>query len=139
MNSPEEGGSRAGLGTQRLDKWLWFARIAKSRTLAASLVAGGKMRVNRVKATKPSQTIKVGDVITSGAQKGVRILRVSALGARRGPAAEARTLYDELTPAAPDTKAAAHAPLASGERLRGSGRPTKRERRLTDRLKERNG
>src|SRR5262245_25432937 len=84
--------------TQRLDRWLWFARLAKSRTLAAELVSAGKIRVNRVKAAKSSQLVRVGDVITSAARIEIRIVRVRALGSRRGPATEAVALYEELTP-----------------------------------------
>lgn len=86
-------------GTQRVDKWLWFARIAKSRTLAAQLVADGKVRINRVRTAKPSQTVKVGDVLTVTVRGRVDIFRVLAPGERRGPPVEARGLYEVLTPA----------------------------------------
>jgi ribosome-associated heat shock protein Hsp15 len=129
-------------GAQRLDKWLWFARVTKSRTLAAGAVSDGKIKVNRIKAEKPSQTIKVGDVITSRVHKNVRVLRVAALGDRRGPASEAARLYEDLTPppagnTSPGAKGIAGEASAQawGGRLAGSGRPTKRERRLTDLLK----
>ena len=131
-------------GAQRLDKWLWFARVTKSRTLAAGAVSEGKIKVNRVKAEKPSQTIKVGDVITSRVHKNVRVLRVVALGERRGPASEAAGLYEDLTPPpavnpSPGGKrlggAGAAIDQAWGGRDPGAGRPTKRERRLTDLLK----
>ncbi len=119
--------------SQRLDKWLWFARVAKSRTLAATAVTEGKIKVNRVKAEKASQTVKVGDVITSRLHKTVRVLRVAALGERRGPAVEARRLYEDLTP--PQEPAQNPSPPAWAERTAGGGRPTKRDRRLTDELK----
>lgn len=126
------------LGAQRLDKWLWFARVTKSRTIAASCIAAGKIKVNREKVDKPSQMVKVGDVITSRIQKTVRILRVAAIGTRRGPASEARTLYEDLTPPPP---AAAlpdgSAPGQWGVRDPGAGRPTKRERREIVQFKER--
>ena len=117
--------------TQRLDKWLWFARVSKSRTLAAGLVEAGKVRVNRTRSTKPSQTVRPGDVLTIALQGNVQVLRVTASGARRGPPAEARQLYEVLTP--PRTPpSAGNAP--SGVRDRGTGRPTKRQRRQLDRL-----
>ena len=77
-------------GTQRLDKWLWFARIIKSRTLAAQLVEDGKVRVNRARAAKPSQTVRPGDVLTIAIRGHVQVLKVLAPGVRRGPPAEAR-------------------------------------------------
>jgi ribosome-associated heat shock protein Hsp15 len=127
-------------GSQRLDKWLWFARVVKSRTLASSLVVAGKIRVNRDKASKPSQTVKKGDVITFVAGRTVRVLEVTAPGTRRGPATEAQTLYKELTATAnaPKTDTAGHTAsmvrAVHGERMPGAGRPTKRDRRLIDRL-----
>jgi ribosome-associated heat shock protein Hsp15 len=142
--SAEAEGTRKPAGAQRLDKWLWFARVVKSRTLAAHLVTAGKIRVNKVKAEKPSQLVKTGDVITSAAHKTVRILRVLDTGFRRGPSEEARRLYDELTPPVPAAKAPAvegHGPATKsigmsgvGIRPAGSGRPTKRDRRRIDRL-----
>ena len=98
--------------TQRLDKWLWFARVVKSRTLAASLITAGKVRVNRVKADKPSQTVKAGDVVTSSIKKIVRVLRVKTAGVRRGPASEAAALYEDLTPAPVRTTGSAAGPGA---------------------------
>jgi ribosome-associated heat shock protein Hsp15 len=120
--------------SQRLDKWLWFARVAKSRTLAATAVADGKIKVNRVKAEKASQTVKVGDVITSRLRRTIRVLRVTALGERRGPPAEAQRLYEDLTPPAERTETSEE-PVAWGERAQGAGRPTKRERRQTEQFK----
>jgi ribosome-associated heat shock protein Hsp15 len=128
-------GAPAGTaGSQRLDKWLWFARIVKSRTLAATLIAEGKFRINRDKVDKPSVTVKPGDVVTSASQRSIRVLRVVAIGARRGPASEAQTLYEDLTPPEPPRQSE---PSPAIEREAGSGRPTKKERRLTDRLRGR--
>lgn len=121
--------------SQRLDKWLWYARVAKSRTLAAAVVAEGRIKVNRVKAAKASQQIKVGDVITSRLPSGIRILKVMGLGARRGPADEARGLYEDLTPPIPRNEAGQDA-LAWGDRAPGSGRPTKRDRRRLEEFKD---
>jgi ribosome-associated heat shock protein Hsp15 len=94
-----EGGRR---GTQRLDRWLWFARVVKSRTLAAEAVALGKVRVNRVRAAKASQALRPGDVLTLALGGRIRVLKVLATGVRRGPAAEARTLYELISPAKPE-------------------------------------
>jgi ribosome-associated heat shock protein Hsp15 len=79
----------------RLDQWLWFARFVKSRSLAARLCATGAVRVNGGPVTKPNRPVRVGDVVMlpqGGWQLTVRVL---ALGVRRGPAAEARLLYEE--------------------------------------------
>ena len=82
----------------RIDKWLWHIRLAKTRTLAQRLVIGGHVRLNRVPVRQPSQVVRPGDVLTVAAFGRVRVLRVLALGERRGPAEEARTLYEELSP-----------------------------------------
>lgn len=113
--------------SQRLDKWLWFARVAKSRTLSAALVTGGKVRVNRAKVDKPAHVLKPGDVVTVSVGPKVRVLRMVAAGTRRGPAAEAQGLFEELTPRIePQT---AQAGASAAVRDQGAGRPTKRERR----------
>jgi ribosome-associated heat shock protein Hsp15 len=81
---------------QRLDKWLWFARLAKSRTLAAKLVGEGFVRVNGQRAETPAKAVAVGDVLTVALARTTAVVRVEALGTRRGPAPEARGLYSEL-------------------------------------------
>jgi ribosome-associated heat shock protein Hsp15 len=117
---------------QRLDKWLWFARILKSRTLAAQLVTDGKVRINRTRATKPSHSLRKGDVLTIAVRGNVRILRVLAPGHRRGPPPEARLLYEIVEDRRTDPASAA----APAKRDAGTGRPSKRDRRLIDRLAE---
>ena len=136
MTAPEPEDAPGG---QRLDKWLWFARVTKSRTLAAACIAAGKIKVNREKADKPAQIVKIGDVITSRVQKTVRTLRITALGTRRGPPTEARTLYEDLTPPSPPAGTSPERQPAAiwGTRAPGAGRPTKRERREIDQLKGR--
>ena len=127
--------------TQRVDQWLWFARIAKSRTLAQALVARGKVRINRTRIEKPSATVKPGDVLTLALGPTVRVLEILAIGTRRGPATEAQLLYRDLGP--PPSLAASGARKENAVRptqairLDGAGRPTKRERRQTDKLKGR--
>ncbi|MER2268781.1 RNA-binding S4 domain-containing protein [Methylobacterium oxalidis] len=81
---------------QRLDKWLWFARFAKTRSLAARLVTDGHVRVNGRRAEAPAKGLAVGDVITVAAAHVTALVRVVDLGERRGPAPEARRLYAEV-------------------------------------------
>ncbi len=89
--------------SRRVDQWLWFARLAKSRSRAAGLCAAGAVAVNG-RAVKAKHAIRIGDAISvpQGARR--RLVRVRALGSRRGPAAEGRSLYEEI--AAPDPFAA---------------------------------
>jgi ribosome-associated heat shock protein Hsp15 len=128
----ERGGAQTGpdpSAPQRLDKWLWFARIVKSRTLAAEVIGQGKVRVNRTRVLKASQTVRPGDVLTIALRGRVQVLKIAAAGERRGPPPQARQLYEDLTPVTPDA-----ADGAGGQRLSGAGRPTKKDRRLIDRL-----
>ena len=81
---------------QRLDKWLWFARFVKSRTLAAKLIEEGFVRVNGDRVETAAKAVAVGDVLTVALARTTAVVRVEALGARRGPAPEARRLYAEL-------------------------------------------
>ena len=81
-----------GTDRQRVDKWLWFSRIVKSRTLAAELVSTGKLRVNSTKISKPSHMVKPGDVLTFTHYSRLKVIRIDGIGARRGPAPEAQAL-----------------------------------------------
>ena len=81
---------------QRLDKWLWHARVVKARTSAASLVETGHVRINGVRETAPGHSVKPGDVLTIGLDRSVRILKVVGFAERRGDASAARVLYDDL-------------------------------------------
>ena len=119
--------------SQRIDRWLWFARFFKSRSLATKLCLSGRVRVNGTLIAKAHHALKVGDVLTFPKGPHVRVIEVGALGHRRGPASEAQTLYRDLEPPVPRSHQA-EAPVP--RRDRGSGRPTKAERRATDRLKE---
>jgi ribosome-associated heat shock protein Hsp15 len=85
-----------GLTTRRLDQWLWFARFVKSRSLAARLCTGGAVSVNGEKARKANQAIRPGDLLGLRLGKSRRSIRILALGDRRGPAPEARRLYEEI-------------------------------------------
>lgn len=82
----------------RVDKWLWHARLAKSRTFAQELVVAGKVRINREKAGAPAKLVRPGDVLTLALPGAVRVLRMLDCGVRRGPYSEARLLYEELLP-----------------------------------------
>lgn len=82
----------------RLDKWLWRARFFKSRALASKLCAAGRVRIDGERATKAHAAIRPGHVLTFPQARDIRVVRVTALGARRGPPAEARTLYEDLAP-----------------------------------------
>ncbi len=84
------------LAWQRLDKWLWCARFLKSRSDCARLVAEGLVRINRQPTDKPHARLRPGDVLTLPLRGEVRVLRVLAIAARRGPAPEARALYAEV-------------------------------------------
>ena len=80
----------------RLDKWLWQARFFKTRALAAGLVAGGHVRVNGTPVSRPGRDITTGDVLTFPQGARIRVVRVLALGQRRGPATEAQALFSDL-------------------------------------------
>jgi ribosome-associated heat shock protein Hsp15 len=89
-------GTRCCVERQRLDKWLWHARLVKARTSAAVLVAAGHVRINGVRETSPGHAIKAGDVLTVGLDRSVRVLKVTGFAERRGDAASARALYVDL-------------------------------------------
>ena len=112
---------------QRLDKWLWCARLVKTRTLAAKLILDGKVRVNGVRALKVSRLLRLGDVVTGTAARRLFVVRVAGEAERRGSASIAQSLYEDLTPETP-------APASEPARLqaRRGPRPTKRDRRRLD-------
>jgi ribosome-associated heat shock protein Hsp15 len=100
--------SEAGAASQRLDVWLWRARFHRSRGLAAAAAEKG-VRINGRRTDKPSAAVRLGDVLTFALGGTVRVVTVTGLGDRRGPAAEARTLYAEIGdggPAAADGREA---------------------------------
>lgn len=113
-------------GKLRLDKWLWFARFYKTRSLAAKLCGSGSLRCGGVAVSKASATVKPGDVLTFPQGKHVRVIKVLALGARRGPAPEAQGLYEDLAPPLRETAMPEAAPRPGGPR------PTKKNRRALD-------
>ncbi|MAU60788.1 RNA-binding S4 domain-containing protein [Parvibaculum sp.] len=120
---------------QRIDRWLWCARFLKSRSLAASLVQSGRLRVNGERVSKASRTIRPDDVLTFPLGPHIRVVRILFLADRRGPAPEARLLYEDLDPPASSGKPE-RKEVTPPARDAGSGRPTKKERRQTDALRE---
>ena len=81
---------------QRLDKWLWHARVVKARASAAALVEAGHVRVNGAREKSPGHGVKMGDVVTVGLDRSVRVLKVTGFSERRGDALAARALFEEL-------------------------------------------
>ncbi|MGQ4275055.1 RNA-binding S4 domain-containing protein [Terrihabitans sp. B22-R8] len=121
-------------GRQRIDKWLWFARVVKTRTLAQELAKSGHVRVNGARVDSASQAVKAGDVLTIALEQSVRILKVQNFAERRGSATLAQALYEDLSPPPPQRADDAGPDPTGPLREDGAGRPTKRERRETDRL-----
>ena len=107
-----------------MDKWLWHARFFKTRSLAARQVSEGHVRINGERRDKPAFTVAPGDVLTFVQGRAVRVVKIAALGDRRGPAVDAQTLYEDLSPESPGP-----APERVGPR------PTKRDRRQMDALR----
>ncbi len=105
----------------RVDKWLWHARFFKTRGLAAKLVSGGHVRVNGNRIGKPSVMVGAGDTLTFPQARQIKVIRINAIGARRGPAPEAQTLYEDLTP--PEEI------IPKSAEIERKGRPTKKDRR----------
>ncbi len=130
--------------SQRIDQWLWFARIAKSRTLAQALIERGKVRVNRIKIARTSAAVRPGDILTLSLGPRVISIEILGIGTRRGPATEAQALYRDLmprklqpAPGVSEDVGQAEALAHQAVRSEGSGRPTKRERRLIDKFRGR--
>lgn len=121
MTAPEPG--------LRIDKWLWHARFFKTRSLAAKVVSTHGCRVNGTRVSKPASTVRPGDVLTFAKDTDIRVIKVVALGDRRGPAPEAQALYEDLAP--PERTARTPTDPAAD---RVGGRPTKKERRALDAL-----
>jgi ribosome-associated heat shock protein Hsp15 len=118
---------------QRIDKWLWHARIVRTRSAAAALAASGHVRLNGARVDAPAKAVKAGDVVTIALDARVRVLKVTGFAVRRGAAEQGRALYEDMAPAEP-----ARAPRIEDEpvarRDPGSGRPTKQERRAIARF-----
>jgi ribosome-associated heat shock protein Hsp15 len=113
---------------QRIDKWLWHARVVRTRTAAAALVNAGNVRLNGARVGAASQLVRADDVVTIALDRAVRILKVTGFAERRGDADAARLLCEDLS----EPKPSVSEPVAA--RDPGAGRPTKQERRAIDRL-----
>lgn len=128
----------AGQESQRIDQWLWRARFFKTRTLAAKFVSAGNVRLTRKDDTtridKPSANVRPGDTLVFTRNDRLRIILIAACAARRGPASEAQTLYEDRSP--PPPPKTDPAPIAF-TRDKGAGRPTKKDRRALQALKAR--
>lgn len=120
----------------RIDRWLWVARFYKSRALAAEACDGGKVEVNDY-AAKPHKLVRTGDMVSFTHPSGRKELKVLALSERRGPAPQARLLYEDLSPPPPPREGHPAFLPPPSFRLPGLGRPTKRERRQIERLRGR--
>lgn len=124
-----DGGSQTDATPSiRVDKWLWHARFLKSRSLAARLVTDGKLRVNGERVVKSSRAVRPDDVLTFPLGNHTRVIRILDPGTRRGPAVEARTLYEDLSP--PESQPRQDRIPRTGER------PTKKDRREMDRFRD---
>jgi ribosome-associated heat shock protein Hsp15 len=121
-------------GRQRIDRWLWHARIVRTRNLAAALAESGRVRVNGKKINACSHGVRAGDVLTIALTGSVRVLRIAAFTERRSGSEAAGALYEDLSPPAP---APEPEPVALLQRDPGTGRPTKRDRRALERLRQR--
>jgi ribosome-associated heat shock protein Hsp15 len=119
------------LDRQRIDKWLWHARVVRTRSAAAALVAAGHVRLNGQRIDAPSRAVRAGDVVTIALDRAVRVLKVVSFAERRGSADAAGALWEDLSPAPARSD---QDPAPPARREPGAGRPTKRERRAIDRL-----
>ena len=120
----------------RIDKWLWYARFFKSRALASRMVSSGRLRINGESISKPHRQILPDMVLVFPQGETIRTIKVLALATRRGPATEAQALYEDLDPPQPKQTNKDELIIPKFEvRDAGAGRPTKRDRRLNDKLK----
>jgi ribosome-associated heat shock protein Hsp15 len=124
---------------QRLDKWLFFSRAVKSRTLAQKLIEAGAVRVNSERVTDSDHKVGANDVLTMTVHGRLLVWKIVDPGSRRGPAPEAARLYEDLSPPALPRSEVSVFDAAVAPRAPGSGRPTKKERRETNRLHEDDG
>ena len=121
---------------ERLDKFLFFSRAIKSRTLAQKVIEGGAIRVNSERTDRSDHKVGAGDVLTMALHGRIVIWRILDCGTRRGPASEAQGLYEDLSPAPLPRRELSPYDAAIAPRGEGAGRPTKKERRDTDRLRD---
>jgi ribosome-associated heat shock protein Hsp15 len=120
---------------ERLDRFLFFARALKSRTLAQKVIESGAIRVNSERTDRTDHKVGAGDVLTMQLHGRIVIWRILDCGSRRGPASEAATLYEDMSPPPLPHGESSPYEAAIASRDAGAGRPTKKERRETDRLR----
>ena len=120
----------------RLDKWLWFARFYKTRANATRAIASGRFRLDGEVMSKPHRAALPGQVLTFIQGERVRVVKIIALGTRRGPASEAITLYEDMSPPVALRPGKGGTVPGFESRDSGAGRPTKRDRRATEQLKD---
>lgn len=113
--------------TLRIDRWLWYARFFKTRSLATKTVAAGHVRVNSAKISKAAFAVGPGDTLTFPKEQQIRVVRIIDNGTRRGPAPEAQALYEDLTPV--ETAQPTETTGKTGIKTDKKGRPTKKDRR----------
>ena len=118
---------------QRLDRWLWHARVVKTRDLAKALIEGGHVRVDRERETKAGHAVKRGETLTVTLPGRIRVLKILGFVERRGSAEVAARLYEDLSPPPPPREPRPET-VDVATRDPGAGRPTKRDRRALDRL-----
>ena len=123
---------------ERLDKFLFFSRAIKSRTLAQKVIETGAVRVNSERTDRSDHKVGAGDVLTMSLHNRIVVWRILDCGTRRGPATEAQGLYEDLSPPALPKAELSPYDAAIAQRGEGAGRPTKKERRETDRLRDGN-
>ncbi|MEO5806545.1 RNA-binding S4 domain-containing protein [Devosia sp.] len=126
----------SGSAKERLDKFLFFSRAIKSRTLAQKLIETGVVRVNGERTTATDHKVGSGDVLTMTIHERIVVWKIVSPGTRRGPATEAATLYQDLSPPPLPREERSAFDMAIGKRDAGAGRPTKKERRETDGLRD---
>ena len=119
---------------ERLDRFLFFARAVKSRTLAQKIIESGAIRVNSEKTDRTDLKVGAGDVLTMALHNRIVVWRILDCGSRRGPASEAQGLYEDISPPPVPKRDLSPYDAAIAERPSGAGRPTKKERRDTDKL-----
>jgi len=119
--------------TQRLDKWMWFARCARTRGACQRLIGEGRVRVNGARCADNDHKLRPGDVLTLTLIGSVRVMKVTGIGQRRGGASEAALLFEDLSPVLP-TVAEEFSAFRQAVRPKGAGRPTKRDRRMIAQL-----
>lgn len=128
-------GTQEPIRKERLDRFLFFSRALKSRTLAQKLIETGAIRVNSERTIRSDHKVGAGDVLTMSLHNRIMVWRILDCGTRRGPASEAQALYEDLSPPALPKAEQSPYDAAIAPRGDGAGRPTKKERRETDKLR----